>query len=96
MPSAETKKIWSEQRAGKKAKTSTRQLMSDQRSGDNNPNSLAWTITDPTGKSYSIKALRAWCRDNNYNYRTVYHSLNGWIAVKHGQGRGGKKKVNND
>ena len=93
VPTEKTKKVWTEQRTGKKAKDSTKKLMSIQRSGEKNPNSLNWTVTDPTGHTHNIKALRAWCKENNYNYRIVYHSLHGWSSMKHGIGRGGRKKV---
>lgn len=96
VPTPETKNLWSKQRTGKKAKDSTRFIMSQQRLAENNPNSLEWTVTDPNGNMYNVKALRSWCRENNHNYRTVYYSLHRWITVKHGHGRGGRKKAQND
>jgi hypothetical protein len=92
----DTKKLMSLKKQGTRAKESTKKKMSDQRIGENNHNSLSWTVTTPTGETLNIVALRAWARDNNHNFYDVYHSKNGWKTVKHGTGIGGgrnKKEI---
>lgn len=77
---------------GTTASKQTKQLMSAARSGENNPNALSWTITSPAGETFNVKGLAKWAKDNNYKYRDIYHNKNGWTAVKHGVGLGGRKK----
>lgn len=83
-----------EKKLGHKASETTRKLMSEQRKGDKNINALSWTIITPEGIELNIKGLRKWARDNNYRYRDIYYSLNGWISVKHGTGSSSGKKRN--
>lgn len=85
----DTRKQLSFKKQGTHAKDSTKKKMSSQRIGENNSNSLAWTITTPTGDVLNIVALRAWARNNNYNFYEIYHNKNGWTAVRHGTGNGG-------
>jgi hypothetical protein len=85
-----------DKRLGTHLSIDTKKLMSGQRVGENNHNSLSWTVTMPTGETLNIVALRAWTRNNNYNFYDVYNSKNGWKTVKHGTGKGGgrhKKEI---
>jgi len=91
-PSRQTRELWSSQRIGKKHSSMTRKKMSDARSGENNHNALAWTVTAPDGNTYEVTALRTWTRENNYNFYEIYNNKNGWTCVKHGQGKGGRRK----
>jgi hypothetical protein len=94
--SEDTRKQIASKKQGTCAKTSTKQKMSAKRIGENNSNSLTWTIITPLGEVLNIVALRAWARNNNYNFYEIYHSKNGWNATRHGAGKGGgrKKKEN--
>ena len=91
-PGNQTRELWKQQRTGKIASNATKQLMSDKQIGEKNPNALAWEITDPTGKIYKGKGLRAMCRNNGWKFEQVYFSRNGWKAIKHGTGKGGALK----
>lgn len=76
---------------GKLASAETKKKMSQQRAGGNNANALDWEVTDPTGNTIKIKGLRAWCHENNLPYNRIYASKDGWCAIKHGSGKGGRK-----
>jgi hypothetical protein len=92
----DTKKLMSLKKQGTRAKESTKKKMSDQRIGENNHNSLSWTVTTPAGDTLNIVALRSWVRNNNHSFYDVYHSKNGWKTIKHGTGVGGgrnKKEI---
>jgi len=60
--------------------------------GANNHNALEWEITAPDGTITRVKGLKAYCRENNLPWHSIYHSLNGWKSVKYGAGKGGAKK----
>lgn len=77
---------------GSKASETTRKKMSSQREGENNANSLEWTVTSPDGKTFSVISLRKWARDNGHDYMKIYSNKDGWTAVKHGEGKGGPGK----
>lgn len=91
-PSQQTRELWKTQRAGKKPSIATRKKMSVARNGENNHNALVWTVSCPAGNTHQVTALRAWVRENNYNFHEVYNSKNGWTCIKHGQGKGGGRK----
>lgn len=92
VPSEETRKIWSLQRTGKKQTIEQKEHRSKKYSGSGNPNAIAWTITMPDGAIIEVKGLRGWCRENNIKYDDVYHSRNGFVSVKHGNGKGGRRR----
>lgn len=87
-----SKKMMADKKIGKKLNEGTKKLMSIQRSGDKNPNALQWEITTPWGQKCVVKGLAKYCKDVGVDYRTVYHSKNGWVAVKNGKGKGGRTK----
>jgi len=89
IPSVQTRAIWKAQRTGKKATKNTKELMSSMRTGDKNPNALAWTIITPTGSTINTVSLRKWCADNNVRYLRVYSNRDGYQVIKHGKGKGG-------
>lgn len=44
-------------------------------SGENNPRSRWYLITDPKGNVFEIKCLRQFCRDNGLSKSTMWSSL---------------------
>lgn len=76
----------------RKHKAETLAKMSENRSGDKNPNALAWEITTPTGQILKVTSLKKWCRDNNVSYGTVYNQKRGYKVKKFGSGKGGPGK----
>ena len=92
-PSEETRKIWREQRVGRRHTESTKHKMSQSRTGVKNANALAWEVTTPAGTTVNVTGLRSWCSANGHNYYRVYRQADGFKLVKYGQGKGGRNHV---
>ena len=41
-------------------------------SGERNPRALTWDLTFQDGSAITLKGLKSWCRENDYNYSTLY------------------------
>jgi predicted GIY-YIG superfamily endonuclease len=41
-----------------------------------------WKVLSPEGNEYIIKNLKAWCKEKNLNYLTIYSSSKGWKCKK--------------
>lgn len=91
-PSIDTIEKFKKSRVGKNPGEETRKKMSIRSQGENNPNALQWTVTDPDGNVFKICGLRKWSKDNGVKYMDIYLSKNGWIGVKNGHGKGGRRK----
>jgi len=64
VPSPETRKLWSEQRTGRKYP------------GTSEARSKVYKITHPNGTVSIIKNLRKFCTENSLNEKSVYTSVN--------------------
>jgi hypothetical protein len=90
--SEDTRKLMASKKEGTFASTATKKKMSEQRTGEKNTNALSWTIISPIGETINIVALSTWAKENNHNFYEIYHNRNGWTAIKHGNGKGGRPK----
>ena len=91
--SEEARQLMRERKLGSKLSSDTKNKMSKaQNGGVNNSNSLEWDIIYPDGRQIKVKSLRTYCRNNNLSFENIYFKRNGWNHIKHGVGKGGRKK----
>lgn len=71
----ESKQKMRESRIGLTASAETRKLMSVNRTGSGNGNSIIWEVTCPNGIILVVKDRKAFCEENGLNYKSLLQMI---------------------